>query len=139
MADLTRRQPLHGLFALGSCAGLGLLAACGTPEPTSGLGGQSVAVTPVGSMTPPGTPGTPGYLPTPTAVPTALRTVVLPTAPMDPYSQSQLRTPETLLTLLPYATPQPDAPLRLLIKAARTANPLSARMNARCGGQKAAR
>lgn len=122
MADVTRRQLMQGLLALGSCAGLGLLAACGRPEPTSGLGGQSVPVTPVGT-TLPGTPGTPGYLPTPTAMPTALGTVVLPTAPTGPYPGSDIRTPIILSSPLPYITPRPSDPLRVTIAAARDGNP----------------
>lgn len=123
MADLTRRQLMQGLFALGSCAGLGLLAACGSPEPTSGLGGQSVALTPVGSVTLPGTPGTPGYLPTPTAVPTSIGSVIIPDAPTDPYPRSDIRTPAFLPSPLPYSTPAPSAPLNIVVQAASDGNP----------------
>lgn len=130
MVPMIRRQFLGGVLLGGPlCAG-GLLAACGQPEPTPGsVGGAGGAVAPTALLVPtprPGTPGTPGDLPTPTAMPTALGTVVLPTAPTEPYPRSGIRTPETILTPLPYSTPRPEDPLRLVVAPARVANPSQA-------------
>lgn len=121
---MTRRQLLMGLLAGGSWCGAGLLIACGQPDPTPRRAGGvgSASMTPVGP--------TPGDLPTPTAMPTALGTVVFPTAPTGPYPQSGIRTPEVLSSPLPYSTPRPEDPLRITISPARVGDPrLSTRLS----------
>lgn len=130
---MTRRQLLMGLLLGGAWGGAGLLAACGQPNPTPGraaAAGTPVGTATVGSLPLPSAPGTPGNLPIPTAMPTALGTVVLPTAPTDPYPRSDIRTPEVLPAPLPYSTPRPSDPYRIEIASARDGNPrLSTELN----------
>ena len=127
MVATTRRQFLRGALSLGASCGAGLLAACGQPDPiagsTGGLGGQSVPVTPVGATASPATPGTPGYLPTPTAIPTSVGTVIIPDTPIEPYPRSGIRTPIILQSPLPYSTPAPNDPHQVTIMPARDGNP----------------